>query len=451
MTEARALVMDDDEFLRRALSERLSREGHDVVQAGTVAEARAAVERAAPDLALLDLVLPDGSGIEVLEELVRETDALCVVMTAHGTIESAVKALRLGAHDYLEKPFSMDRVAATVASALELTALRREVRALRRESGLGEPVVAESPEMEEVLELLRKVAPARNATVLLTGETGTGKGLVARVLHRISPRAEGPLVNVTCSALAPSLMESELFGHEKGAFTDARTLKRGLVEVADGGTLFLDEVGELSLALQGKLLRFLEDHTFRRVGGTEDLSVDVRVVAATNRDLERMVEEGEFRADLYYRLSTLPVEIPPLRERDEDIPALAKHLLELYAGEFGKEVRSISPEAHELLARHPWPGNVRELRNVIERAVLLAPGDTIGPELLPAEIRSPSPPEPTAPVELGPEGTDLEALEASLLRQALEQAEGNQTEAGRLLGLTRHQVRRRMEKYGVEA
>jgi transcriptional regulator with PAS, ATPase and Fis domain len=288
--------------------------------------------------------------------------------------------------------------------------------------------------------------------VLITGETGSGKGVLARAIHSLSPRSDGPFVNVTCSALTETLMESELFGHEKGAFTDARTTKRGLVEVADGGTLFLDEIGELSPAVQSKLLRFIEEKTFRRVGATRDMQVDVRVIAATNRDLEKEVEEGRFREDLYYRLSVLPVEVPPLRHRRADIAPLAAHFMETFQREFGKRVRDIDPEALELLERHTWPGNVRELRNVLERAVLLTDGDTLGVDALPPELRGEESHGATGDVvpELGPEGVDLEEVEKMLLREALRRTDGNRTEAGRLLGLSRHQIRNRLLKYGED-
>jgi DNA-binding NtrC family response regulator len=271
------------------------------------------------------------------------------------------------------------------------------------------------------------------------------------MLHDTSPRAKAPFVNVTCSALTDTLMESELFGHEKGAFTDARTMKRGLVEVARGGTLFLDEIGEITLGLQSKLLRVLEDHTFRRVGGTEDLKSDARIVAATNRDLAREVEEGRFREDLYYRLRVLPITLPPLRHRRDDVIPLLLTFLRTFNTEFGKKVRDVDPRAQDLLERHTWPGNVRELRNVVERAVLLADGDTLTPALLPPEIRDDGQAESVdAPaVELGPEGLDLEALERTLLEEALRRTGGNRTEAGRLLGLSRHQIRNRLHKYGL--
>jgi two-component system response regulator AtoC len=451
MGAARILVVDDDRLLRTIITERLERSGYDVTAAGTLTDARAALHRYTPDVALLDVKLPDGEGPELLAELAADGETACIMMTAHATVEAAVAAVQQGAWDYLEKPFSLDKLEATLVSTLERTALQRELRALREKSSIGGTVVGASPAMKEVMALVERVAPAGTSTVLIEGETGTGKGVIAGAIHRLSPRANGPFVNVTCSALAESLMESELFGHEKGAFTDARTMKRGLVEIADGGTLFLDEIGELSLAVQAKLLRFIEDKTFRRVGGTRDLTVDVRVVAATNRDLESAVRDGSFRDDLYYRLKVLPIRMPPLRERKSDIPALAKTFLGTFNREFGKRIREISPEAMDILARHPWPGNVRELRNVMERAVLLADGPIITPEMLPASIRGgPVPASAGAASMFGSEGLDLEELERNLLVEALRRAEGNRTQAGRLLGLSRHQIRNRLQKFGLD-
>jgi DNA-binding NtrC family response regulator len=450
VAEARILVVDDDHLIRSALAERLERRGYDVVAAGSLAEARAAIATSSPDIALLDIRLPDGVGTDLLRELVSETDAACVMMTAHATVQSAVEALKLGAVDFLEKPFSFDRLDATLGATLELTALRREVRALRARTGGREAIVGSSPAMEGVLRLVERVAPAEGTTVLIMGETGTGKGLLARTLHRLSPRASAPFVNVTCSDLAETLMESELFGHEKGAFTDARSMKRGLVELADKGTLFLDEIGELSTRLQAKLLRFIEEKTFRRVGGTRDLVVDVRVIAATNRELEREVAEHRFREDLYYRLRVLPIQLPPLRERRSDIPDLAKAFLDDFIREFGKKVRRIDDEALDLLLRHTWPGNVRELRNVIERTVLLSDGPVLTADMLPPELHRIAPVY-SAQVALGPDGIDLETLERTLLLEALRRSEGNRSEAGRMLGLSRHQIRNRLKRFGVEA
>ena len=448
---ARILVVDDDDLVRTVVAERLKRGGYEVIAVGDLAHARAAVAGAHPDAALLDVRLPDGSGTELLRELAGDGDVPCVMITAHATVESAVEALKLGAEDYVEKPFSLDRLEATLSATLERTRLRREVRTLRRQDGLRGDVIGRSEAMQQVLGLVERVAPAGSATVLLQGETGTGKGVVARLIHRLSPRREGPFVEVTCSALAESLMESELFGHEKGAFTDARTLKRGLVEVATGGTLFLDEIGELSLGVQSKLLRFIEDHAFRRVGGTEDLKVDVRVVAATNRRLDIEVAEGRFRQDLFYRLRVLPIDLPPLRHRASDVPLLAAAFVVRFNAELGKRVREIDPDAMELLRRYAWPGNVRELSNVIERALLLTEGSRLQAAVLPPEVRGrESVAEPAGRLDLGPEGLDLEQLERELLLEALRRAEGNRTEAGRLLGLSRHQIRNRLKKYGVD-
>ncbi|MDP2958276.1 MAG: sigma-54 dependent transcriptional regulator [Longimicrobiales bacterium] len=447
----RILLVDDDDLIRTVVAERLKRRGYDVTASRSLTEARGVLKGTLPDMALLDIRLPDGNGTELLEELTSE-DIPCVMITAHATIESAVEALKKGAEDYLEKPFSLDRLEATLEATLERTRLRREVRSLRRAGGVRGNVIGSSPAMRQVLNLVERIAPADTATVLLLGETGTGKGLVARLIHDLSPRADHPFMNVTCSALAESLMESELFGHEKGAFTDARSLKRGLVEVATGGTLFLDEIGELSLGVQSKLLGFIEDKTFRRVGGTDDLRVDVRVVAATNRKLEQEVSDGRFREDLYYRLRVLPIELPPLRHRTSDIPLLAATFVDRFNREFGKKVKGVTPEAQTLLETYGWPGNVREICNVVERAVLLTEGDQIDPDALPPEVRNQrSGGEHAGTFSLGPGGVDLEQLEHELLMEALRVAEGNRTEAGRLLGLSRHQIRNRLKKYGVES
>ena len=450
MSSERILIVEDDDLLRQVTAERLEREGYVVVTAASVEAGREVLEEQTPDLALLDIKLPDGEGTELLAELTETGDTVSVMMSAHGTVQSAVDALRAGAVDFLEKPFSFDRLAATLQGALERTRLQREVRALREQTGLGEDVVGNSPAMEEVFELVKRVAPADSTTVLLEGETGTGKGMLAQAIHQASHRADGPFINVTCSALAESIMESELFGHEKGAFTDARTMKRGLVELAAGGTLFLDEIGELSLGLQGKLLRFIEEKRFRRVGGTKDLEVDARLVAATNRDLDEEVEADRFREDLYYRLRVFPIRLPPLRERTSDIPDLVKTFVEEFSIQFGKRITQISPDAMDLLKAYRWPGNVRELRNLIERSVLLADREVLTAEMLPPPVRGEVRPSSELAVELGPEGLDFEELEQALLKEALRRAGGNRTEAGRLLGMSRHQVRNRLNKYGID-
>jgi two-component system, NtrC family, response regulator AtoC len=448
MAEIRILVLDDDALIRTVLSDRLERAGHAVRVAGSIAEARALLRTRTPDLALLDMKLPDGEGVDLLPELV-ELDVPVIMMTAHATVQSAVSALKQGARDLLEKPISYERLDASVAAALEVTALRREVRVLREQGRAQGVIVGDSPAMKELFRMVERVAPADNTTVLIQGETGTGKGVLARLIHKLSRRAEQPFVNVTCTALAETIMESELFGHEKGAFTDARAMKRGLVELADHGTLFLDEIGELSPRLQGKLLQFIEDRTFRRVGGTRDLTVDARLITATNRDLEKDVDAGTFRADLFYRLRVVPLHLPPLRERSSDIPELTKHFVDAYSRDMGKRVRRIAPDAIELLREYPWPGNVRELRNVIERAILLADSDVLTMDTLPPEVRMPKQHNGTG-IDMGPDGLDIEALERTLLREALRRAEGNRTVAGRLLGLSRHQIRNRLKKYGEE-
>jgi DNA-binding NtrC family response regulator len=447
----RILLVDDDDLIRTVVAERLKRRGYEVNTAGCLADARRTLARSHPDAALLDIRLPDGNGTELLEELNSDDDVPCVMITAHATIESAVEALKKGAEDYLEKPFSLDRLEATLDATLERTRLRREVRALRLAGGVRGNVIGTSPAMRKVLDLVERIAPAETATVLLLGETGTGKGVVARLIHDLSPRADRPFVSVTCSALAESLTESELFGHEKGAFTDARTLKRGLVEVANGGTLFLDEIGELSVGVQSKLLGFIEDKAFRRVGGTEDLKVDVRVITATNRRLDEEVAEGRFREDLFYRLRVLPIELPPLRHRTSDIPHLAAAFVDRFNQEFSKQVRGFTPDARELLGDYAWPGNVRELCNVIERAVLLTEGPEIDVDSLPPEVRREGESASGGSAfKLGPDGIDLEEMERELLFEALRRSEGNRTEAGRLLGLSRHQIRNRLKKYGVQ-
>ena len=445
MAGERIVIVEDDALLRSVLAERLQHEGIEVSTAATLREARACLDRATPDVVLLDLRLPDGEGLDLLREVPRG-DSVWVVMTAHATVSLAVEALKLGAHDFLEKPFSLDRALATVRQALTLTALRREVAALRGQSSLaGTTVIGQGPAMGRVFALVERLAAADATTVLIEGESGTGKGAIAQAIHRLGPRAARPFMNVTCSALPETLMESELFGHERGAFTDAHAAKRGLVEMADGGTLFLDEIGELTPGVQAKLLRFIEEKTFRRLGGTRDLTVDVRIMAATNRSLAVEVESGRFRADLFYRLRVIPVTMPPLRERPEDIEPLAKHFVALFNRELAKKLRGIAPEALALLQRYGWPGNVRELKNVIERAVLLSDGDTLGARELPPELAAP----PHHAVAA--EGATLQEVERRLLVDALAQANGNQSHAAEALGISRHQVRTRMKRYGLLA
>lgn len=454
MAARRILVVDDEALIRWSLAERLRADGHDVVEAGTAAEAMDHAHQGV-DVVLLDYKLPDDDGLTVLRKL-RDLDSDTVVMmlTAHKGIETVVEAMKAGAYDYATKPFDLDDVALRVTRALEATRLRRELRTLR--DGLARPyslasIIGESEPMQRIKGLVRKVATSPGSTVLITGESGTGKDLVAKVIHYASHRAARPFLNITCSALPETLLESELFGHERGAFTDARQQKRGLLEQADDGTVFLDEIGEMTPALQAKLLRFLEEKTFRRVGGMADVHVDVRVVAATNRNLEDSVRAGKFRDDLYYRLNVLRLEIPPLRARGDDVALLAQHFVESFAREFKRAVPGMSPATEQLLKSYAWPGNVRELRNLVERAVLMADDGALQPSDF-ETVGGGAPrgaAKATSDFSLPADGVNLEEVERSLVVQALDRANGNQTKAAALLGLHRDQIRYRIEKFGL--
>ena len=450
MPAATILIVDDDPLLRQALVARFGGDGYDVMEAGTAAEATDAIGPSV-DLALLDFHLPDGDGLALLREFKeRAPDTVVILMTAFASVDNAVAAMKLGAFHYVNKPFDLDEMALLAEQALETTRLRREVRAIRgnqRRDYAYDAVIGESPAMRRAKALMARVAASPATTVLLTGETGTGKDLAAKAIHFNSDRAARPFVNVTCSALPEHLLESELFGHERGAFTDARQQKRGLFETADGGTMFLDEVGEMTTALQSKLLRFLEEKTFKRVGGLTDIKVDVRVVAATNRHLEDEVQAGRFREDLFYRLQVMPVLLPPLRERRGDVPPLAAYFVDHYNREFRKQVRGVTPAAVAVMEQHTWPGNVRELRNTIERAMLLTNSEWIDRDDLILTRATTV----TTDFTLPPEGVNLEEVERQLLVQALERSRGNQTQAGQLLGINRDQVRYRIEKFRLQA
>jgi DNA-binding NtrC family response regulator len=449
MANAAVLVVDDEQLIRWALVERLRADGHEVVEAATGAEALERVKDGV-DLVLLDYKLPDIDGVTVLRRIKEShPDTLVILLTAFATVETAVEAMKIGAYHFANKPFNVDDVAHTVANALETTRLRREVKQLRATQAQPyalERIVGESPEMAGLRSLLRKVAASPASTVLLTGESGTGKDLAAKVLHYNSDRANRPFMNITCSAIPETLLESELFGHERGAFTDARQQKRGLFELADGGTVFLDEVGEMVPALQAKLLRFLEDKAFKRVGGAQDIRVDVRVIAATNRNLREQVKAGQFREDLFYRLNVLPIELPPLRAHLDDVPLIVSFYIDAYNREFRKAVRGVSASALQALRTYGWPGNIREVRNAVERAMLLAEGAVLEAHDFPMLAGDAS---VFADIALPARGVNLEELERSLVVQALERCGGNQTRAATLLGLNRDQIRYRIEKFGL--
>jgi DNA-binding NtrC family response regulator len=451
MAHATILVVDDEDLIRWALRERLAAEGYTVCEAATGEEAMARF-RDGVDLVLLDYRLPDTDGLTLLREMkAHDAEVLVVLLTSFVSVDTAVEAMKLGAFHFANKPFNLDEVAAIVARALETTQLRREVKQLRENEARPyslRAIVGESAAMEHLRQLVAKVAASPASTVLLTGESGTGKDLVAKTIHYSSARAARPFMNITCSALPEQLLESELFGHERGAFTDARMQKRGLLESADGGTVFLDEIGEMVPALQAKLLRVLEEKSFKRVGGASDIRVDVRVVAATNRNLEEQVAKGGFRSDLYYRLNVLPVRLPALREHPDDVPALLRFFIDGFNAEFKKKIKGVTPAAETLLRGYGWPGNVREMRNVVERAMLLAEGQRLDVQdfgILNAGAAAGD------AFELPAAGVELEALERSLVAQALRRAGGNQTRAAALLGLNRDQIRYRIEKFGLSA
>ncbi len=450
MSQATILVVDDERLIRWSLRERLLADGHAVLEAATGAEALRYAASHPIDAILLDNRLPDGEGLDLLPQLKRlAPDARVLMLTGHSSVEHAVEALKAGAWHYARKPLDLDEVASLVHKVLELSRLSSENASLRQAAddryGLG-AVIGESPAIRQARVMLQKVARSPGSTILLGGESGTGKDLAAQVIHHASDRASKPFVNITCSALQETLLESELFGHEKGAFTDAKTQKKGLLEAAQGGTVFLDEIGEMSQGLQAKLLRFLESKTFKRVGGNQDIRVDVRVIAATHRDLEAEVRAGRFREDLFYRLRVLPVVLPPMRERPGDVPRLVRHFTERFAREFHKPVCGVTREALAMLESYPWPGNVRELKNAVERAVLLADGEQLTPDDFMMAT-------PVAQVDLAwrlpNEGIDVERLMDDLVTQAIQRTGGNQSQAARLLSLSRDQLRYRLEKLGL--
>jgi DNA-binding NtrC family response regulator len=473
MAQKRILIVDDEKLVRWALNQKCAEFGYQCIEAENGQAGLQALQTESVDAVLLDVHLPDMSGIQVLEKLKQAGETRSIIMmTADPQLDDVKAALRLGAYDFVSKPINFDELNITLQNALEAGSLRTEVESLRdevrRRAGYHD-VIGVSRKITELMKFVYKVASSAATTILIQGESGTGKDLVAKAIHYRSSRSERPFVAINCSAIPETLMEAELFGHEKGAFTDAKAMKKGLFEIADGGTLFLDEIGELSPLLQAKLLRVLEDQVIRRIGGVRDIQVEVRVIAASNRDLEREVREGRFRQDLYYRLAIISIFLPALRERKEDITPLVEFFLNHYNRKFRKSVQGISEETRRLLQNYDWPGNVRELKNALERAMILEDGNQLRPDDLPfsvasgrsnaivedSQINSPTetpvvPGKRRLPPLFIPEGgTSLEDVEHALVELALQQSHGNQIKAAKLLNISRDALRYKMKKFGL--
>ncbi|MEK7238314.1 MAG: sigma-54 dependent transcriptional regulator [Nitrospirota bacterium] len=456
MLLAKILVVDDERIITDSLKQGLEKEGYDVITASSGEEGLEYFMIESPDITLLDINLPRMDGIKVLDAIKKfDKDAIAIMITAYGGVDSAVRAMKLGAYDYVEKPFDLARLNIILKKALETIKLKREVRQLKGEQQKKynfDSIVGESEAVKKVAALARKIAQSDATTVLIQGESGTGKDLMARVIHFNSSRADKAFIEITCTALPETLIESELFGYEKGAFTDAKLAKKGLVELADGGTIYLDEIGDMKPSTQAKLLRVIEEKTFKRIGGLSDIKVDVRVIAATNKDLHEAVKSGDFREDLYYRLKVIPIYMPRLSGRKEDILLLIKHFIKVFSRELKKNPKEISPNTKEILMNYSWPGNVRELKNVIERVFILEEGDGILPEHLPKEITVTdvrSDEGGKSAFTLPYEGVSLENIEKDFIRQALQIADGNQTKAAKLLRLSRYALRYRMQKFDL--
>ncbi len=456
----RILLADDDADIRRTLSNYLEGRGHQVHLAETGDRALDVLRQTSIDIVITDVRMPGMDGLELLAHVRRNwPDIEVVVVTAYGDIDNAVRALREGAFDYFTKPFSVHDIAATLQRTARFRALRLENERFRerlerldaqgrRRYGL-DAIIGQSAAIQQVKDLIAQVSRTESTTVLVAGETGTGKELVARAIHYESARTRGPFVAVDCSAVPHGLVESEFYGHVKGAFTDAHTAHKGYFELADGGTLFLDEVGDMDPGMQTRLLRTLEERRVRPVGGSVEVAVDVRVVSATNRDLAQTISQGEFREDLYYRLNTFTIRIPPLRQRPEDVVPLAQHFLERYAQELRKPLTGFSPRAQELLKAHTFPGNIRELNNMVERATIVGTAALIDAEDLEVDGIAPDLPAQPAPTPEESENLDLETNEERLIRKALHRCNGNKVHASRLLGISRDALRRRMARYAI--
>ncbi len=439
------LVVDDEEIVRESLVEWLREEGYRAEAASDGFEALEKLKERPWDIALVDLKMPRMDGIELLEKIKEQSpDTHVVIFTAYATVHTAVQAIKKGAYDYLVKPLDPEEVSLLIERLLQSRELAREVSYLRKELKKRyrfHDLVSKSPKMQQIFEFARTVAKS-NSNILILGESGTGKELLARAIHNESPRANGPFVAVSCVAIPDTLLESELFGHEKGAFTDAITQKKGKFELAHGGTLFLDEIGDISPKMQLALLRVLEEKEFTRVGGTKPIRVDVRIIAATNRNLQKAVEEGRFREDLYYRLNVITIQLPPLRERKEDIPLLVQHFIEKFNIQMGKRVERISDEALRILMQYDWPGNVRELENVIERAMVIARGNAITPE----DIQLPS----LGPSQVPEQDKTLEAVEKAHIQRILNETNWNIQRSAQILGIDRTTLYNKIKKYGLK-
>lgn len=452
----RILIVDDEEDLTLGYSRCLMKVGYEVKAASSGEVALELLKQEIFDLVLLDIRLPQLNGMEVLSKALDiDPDLIVIMITAHGTVQSAVDAMRMGAHDYLMKGFDHEELRVVVKKALDVHRLKREVSQLRLNEERRYPDIAifgNSPKIQTIKELIKVVAKTPKTSILIQGESGTGKELVAKAIHKLSARSEKPLIAINCSAIPENLMESELFGYEKGAFTDAKNMKKGVFELAHGGTLFLDEISSMKLSLQPKLLRVLETQSFRRIGGTTDIKIDVRIITATNQDLKECVDDGSFREDLYYRLKVMVINLPPLHERIEDILPMAKIFVEQNNKEFSKNILGFSKEAEQLLVDYDWPGNVRELKNVMERAVILCQNDIIKVEHLPIELRSATPKE-SRPIQLSPVTSDqvlsLQDIEKKHIIEILDKFDGNKSKAARVLNISRSTLREKLKQYGI--
>ncbi len=460
MPKETILVVDDERLVRWSLQQKLEQWGYHVSLAEDGATALGRVQLDNPDLITLDIKLPDMTGVEVLSELrSRNVQVPVIVITAFGVVDDAVRSLKLGAYDFIEKPINFEKLENALRNALEARRLRSEVartHEIQRSEFSVDNIIGVSEHVRDVRELIKKVAGSEASTILIQGESGTGKDLVAHAIHYESARRDRPFFAINCAAIPETLMESELFGHEKGAFTDARSQKKGMFEMADGGTLFLDEVSEMTLGMQAKLLRVLEGQSFRRVGGVKNLTVDVRVIVASNRNLEDAVRASRFRQDLYFRLAIIPLALLPLREHKDDIPALLEHFIQHYNQKFRKNIQGLTKEADELLLNYDWPGNIRELKNAIERVMILAEGNRVAAKYLPIRIAEggmmpvPMPDsDGNGGIHLPPGGVPLYDVERELIKQALEQARGNKTTAAKLLRITRDTLRYKVKKYNL--